>query len=90
MSDPYDTALEPAGGLLGRPLELPLGPGEPESGRDFRRVATLHTFGDSWTRTRQLDTRTRSLISVRSPPRSAPTSRSAGSCGSLSTRRQQR
>ena len=64
MTDPYDAALELAGELLGRPLELPLGPGEPESGRDFRRLATLHTFGDSWTRTQQLDTRTRSLISV--------------------------
>ena len=52
MTDPYDAALELAGELLGRPLELPLGPGEPESGRDFRRLATLHTFGDSWTRTR--------------------------------------
>jgi 4-carboxymuconolactone decarboxylase len=64
MSDPYDSALELAGELLGKPLELPLGPGEPDSGRDFRRLATLHTFGDSWTRTQQLDTRTRSLISV--------------------------
>ena len=64
MTDPYDAALELAGNLLGRPLELPLGPGEPDSGRDFRRLATLHTFGDSWTRTQQLDTRTRSLISV--------------------------
>ena len=64
MTDPYDAALELAGELLGRPLELPLGPGEPESGGDFRRLATLHTFGDSWPRTRHLDTRTRSLISV--------------------------
>ena len=64
MTDPYDTALELAGELLGRPLELPLGPGEPESGGEFRRLATLHTFGDSWPRTRHLDTRTRSLISV--------------------------
>jgi alkylhydroperoxidase/carboxymuconolactone decarboxylase family protein YurZ len=64
MTDRYDAALDLAGELLGRPLELPLGPGEPESGRDFRRLATLHTFGDSWTRTQQLDTRTRSLISV--------------------------
>lgn len=38
MSDPYDSALELAGELLGRPLELPLGPGEPESGREFRRL----------------------------------------------------
>jgi alkylhydroperoxidase/carboxymuconolactone decarboxylase family protein YurZ len=64
MTDQYDAALDLAGELLGRPLELPLGPGEPESGREFRRLATLHTFGDSWTRTQQLDTRTRSLISV--------------------------
>jgi 4-carboxymuconolactone decarboxylase len=60
----YDAALELAGELLGQPLELPLGPGEPDSGREFRRLATLHTFGDSWSRTQQLDTRTRSLISV--------------------------
>ena len=52
MSDPYDTALELADKLLGRPLELPLGPGEPESGREFRRLATLHTFGDSWSASR--------------------------------------
>jgi 4-carboxymuconolactone decarboxylase len=64
MTDQYDAALDLAGELLGRPLELPLGPGEPDSGRDFRRLATLHTFGDSWTRTQQLDTRSRSLISV--------------------------
>ena len=64
MTDPYDAALELAGELLGRPLELPLGPGEPESGGEFRRLATLHTFGDSWPRTRHLDTRIRSLISV--------------------------
>jgi 4-carboxymuconolactone decarboxylase len=60
----YDAALELAGELLGQPLELPLGPGEPDRGREFRRLATLHTFGDSWSRTQQLDTRTRSLISV--------------------------
>jgi hypothetical protein len=64
MSDHYDAALELAGELLGRPLVVPLGPGEPESGHEFRRLATLHTFGDSWSRTQQLDTRTRSLISV--------------------------
>jgi 4-carboxymuconolactone decarboxylase len=63
MTD-YDAALERAGGLLGRPLDLPLGPGEPASGDEFRRLATLHTFGDSWSRTEQLDTRSRSLISV--------------------------
>jgi alkylhydroperoxidase/carboxymuconolactone decarboxylase family protein YurZ len=62
--DAYDVALDLAGQLLGKPLDLPLAPGEPDSGRDFRRLATLHTFGDSWTRKQQLDTRTRSLISV--------------------------
>src|SRR5664279_3234034 len=36
--------------LLGQPLTLPLGPGEPESGREFRSLATRHTFGDSWPR----------------------------------------
>jgi 4-carboxymuconolactone decarboxylase len=64
VTDPYDAALDRAGELLGQPLDLPLGPGEPDSGRAFRRLATLHTFGDSWSRTQQLDTRTRSLISV--------------------------
>ena len=64
MTDTYDAARELAGELLGRPLDLPLSSGEPESGNEFRRLATLHTFGDSWARTRQLDTRARSLISV--------------------------
>ena len=64
MTDAYDAALQRAGDLLGRPLALPLGDGEPQRGEDFRRLATLHTFGDSWSRTEQLDTRTRSLISV--------------------------
>lgn len=64
MTDRYDAALELAGELLGKPLELPLGPGEPDSAQEFRRLATVHTFGDSWTRTQQLDTRTRSLIFV--------------------------
>jgi alkylhydroperoxidase/carboxymuconolactone decarboxylase family protein YurZ len=49
--------------LLGVPLELPLGPGEPEVGKEFTRLATRHTFGDSWTRP-GLDTRSRALISV--------------------------
>lgn len=64
MTDSYDAALQLAGELLGKPLELPLGPGEPDSGNELRRLATVHTFGDSWSRTEQLDTRTRSLISV--------------------------
>ena len=47
--------------LLGAPLVLPLGPGEPEVGEDFTRLATRHAFGDSWTRP-GLDTRSRALI----------------------------
>ena len=42
---------------------LPLGEGEPAAGADFRRLATRHTFGDSWPRG-GLDTRSRALISV--------------------------
>jgi 4-carboxymuconolactone decarboxylase len=61
--DRYRDALDTAGRLLGQPLTLPLAPGEPESGQDFRRLATEHTFGDSWSR-RGLDTRSRALISV--------------------------
>lgn len=40
------------------------GPGEPANGADFKRLATLHTFGDAWPRDDALDTRTRALISV--------------------------
>jgi 4-carboxymuconolactone decarboxylase len=61
--DRYRDALDTAGRLLGQPLTLPLAPGEPPSGQDFRRLATEHTFGDSWSR-RGLDTRSRALISV--------------------------
>ena len=56
-------AFDTAERLLGAPLVLPLGPGEPPSGADFRRLATRHTFGDSWTRT-GLDVRSRALVSV--------------------------
>ena len=56
-------AFHKAEELLGKPLVLPLGPGEPPSGNDFRRLATRHTFGDSWTRT-TLDVRSRALVSV--------------------------
>jgi 4-carboxymuconolactone decarboxylase len=38
--------------------------GEPPSGADFKRLATVHTFGDAWPRTDVLDTRTRALLSV--------------------------
>ena len=49
--------------LLGFPLVLPLGPGEPDVGIDFMRLATRHAFGDSWSRP-GLDTRSRALVSV--------------------------
>jgi alkylhydroperoxidase/carboxymuconolactone decarboxylase family protein YurZ len=55
----FDTAER----LLGAPLVLPLGPGEPPSGADFRRLATRHTFGGSWPRP-GLDVRSRALVSV--------------------------
>jgi 4-carboxymuconolactone decarboxylase len=61
--DDYGRALDCAQDLLGQPLELPLGPGEPPVGADFRRLATVHTFGDVWPR-EGLDTRSRALISV--------------------------
>jgi 4-carboxymuconolactone decarboxylase len=61
--DRHQQALDEAEALLGQPLVLPLGPGEPESGADFRRLATEHTFGDSWPRT-GLDRASRALVSV--------------------------
>ncbi|WP_329460662.1 carboxymuconolactone decarboxylase family protein [Streptomyces sp. NBC_01497] len=62
----YARALAMAEQLLGIPLEqfLELGPGEPENAADFKRLATAHTFGDSWPRTDVLDTQTRALVSV--------------------------
>jgi 4-carboxymuconolactone decarboxylase len=59
----YQHALDTAARLLGQPLILPLGPGEPLSGADFRRLATEHTFGDSWSRG-GLDDHSRALVSV--------------------------
>ena len=61
--DGYQAALDTAERLLGQPLALPLGEGEPPVGADFRRLATMHAFGDSWSRG-GLDTRSRALISV--------------------------
>ncbi len=62
----YAEALDTAEGLLGFRLERFLGrtEGEPANGDDFKRLATIHTFGDSWPRTQYLDTRTRALVSV--------------------------
>ncbi|WP_069467212.1 carboxymuconolactone decarboxylase family protein [Actinacidiphila rubida] len=64
--DRYADALATAERLLGTSLEpfLALGPGEPASGSDFARLATVHTFGDAWPRTEVLDTRSRALVSV--------------------------
>jgi 4-carboxymuconolactone decarboxylase len=62
-SDHYQESLETAAALFGQSLELPLGSGEPPSGAEFRRLATEHTFGDSWPRT-GLDVRSKALISV--------------------------
>lgn len=62
----YAAALDTAAQLRGRRLEqiLEPSPGEPANAADFKRLATLHTFGDAWPRTDVLDTRTRALISV--------------------------
>ena len=62
----YDAALDTAEQLLGLRLErfLEPGVGEPANGADFKRLATVHTFGDAWPRTDVLDTRTRALVSV--------------------------
>jgi Carboxymuconolactone decarboxylase family len=62
----YSAALDTAERLLGVRLErfLEPGAGEPANGADFKRLATLHTFGDAWPRTGVLDTRSRALVSV--------------------------
>jgi 4-carboxymuconolactone decarboxylase len=62
----YAAALDHAAELLGLRLEQFLGavPGEPENSADFKRLATVHTFGDAWTRTDALDLRTRAIVSV--------------------------
>jgi len=59
----YQQALDTAARLLGQPLVLPLADGEPPVGEDFRRLATITTFGASWPR-EGLDDRSRALISV--------------------------
>jgi 4-carboxymuconolactone decarboxylase len=59
----YQQALDTAERLLGQPLVLPLAEGEPPVGEDFRRLATVQTFGASWARG-GLDDRSRALVSV--------------------------
>ncbi|MEE6262531.1 carboxymuconolactone decarboxylase family protein [Plantactinospora sonchi] len=61
--DSYERGLLATERLLGQRLDIPMGVGEPDSGRDFRKLAIAHTFGDSWVRT-GLDERGRSLVSV--------------------------
>ena len=62
----YARALDTAEQLLGFRLERFLGrsDGEPTNGDDFKRIATVHAFADSWPRTELLDTRTRAIVSV--------------------------
>lgn len=64
--DRYAEALAHAEHLLGIPLEtfLEPTPGEPANGADFKRLATVQTFGAAWPRDEVLDTRTRALVSV--------------------------
>ena len=62
----YARALDTAEQLLGFRLEtfLEAASGEPANAADFKRIATVHAFGDSWPRTDLLDTRSRALVSV--------------------------
>jgi len=62
----YTQALDTAEQLLGFRLEtfLEAATGEPANAADFKRIATVHAFGDSWPRTDRLDTRSRALVSV--------------------------
>jgi len=62
----YAQALDTAEQLLGFRLEtfLEAASGEPTNAADFKRIATLHAFGDSWPRTDLLDSRSRALVSA--------------------------
>ena len=62
----YAAALETAAELLGSRLEpyVEPSPGEPSNAGEFTRLATVHTFGEAWSRTEVLDLQTRALISV--------------------------
>jgi 4-carboxymuconolactone decarboxylase len=66
QDDDYARALDTAEEMLGFRLEryLAAGAGEPANAADFKRIATVHAFGDSWPRTEHLDTRSRALVSV--------------------------
>ena len=62
----YTRALDTAERMLGFRLErfLEPSPGEPDNAADFKRIATMHAFGDAWPRTEHLDTRSRALVSL--------------------------
>ena len=62
----YARALDTAEQMLGFRLESFLVPqdGEPGNAEDFKRIATVHAFGDSWPRSEHLDARSRALVSV--------------------------
>jgi 4-carboxymuconolactone decarboxylase len=62
----YARSLETAETMLGFRLERFLVPteGEPTNAADFKRLATVHTFGDAWPRNEYLEVRSRALISV--------------------------
>jgi 4-carboxymuconolactone decarboxylase len=62
----FATSLETAERMLGFRLErfLDATDGEPGNSADFKRIATVHTFGDAWSRTEHMDSVTRSLVSV--------------------------
>jgi 4-carboxymuconolactone decarboxylase len=62
----YAQALDTAEQLLGFRLEvfLEAASSEPANAADFKRIATVHAFGDSWPRTDLLDSRSRALVSV--------------------------
>jgi 4-carboxymuconolactone decarboxylase len=62
----YARALNTAERMLGFRLErfLGSGPGEPTNAAEFKRIATMHSFGDSWSRDEIFDARSRALVSV--------------------------
>ena len=62
----YANSLDTAEKMLGFRLERFLGAtdGEPENAADFKRLATVHAFGDAWPRSQHLDVRSRALVSV--------------------------
>ena len=59
----YQRALDNAGRLLGRPLVLRSAMANRPWERTSGGLATVHTFGDSWSRG-GLDDRSRALVSV--------------------------